>query len=210
MARIILNVGKSGSGKSASLRNFANDEYALINVLGKDLPFRNSKKFLATERYNDVQQAISAYVEKGVKTIVIDDAGYLITRGLVESLGVKDSFVHFRKMATDFIDLVQFCTALPAENDVNIIFNMHEEVTDLNEVKVKTAGKMIDNVFVLEGYFSIVIRTLKTQDGHRFILRTNGLDVVKTPMEMFDKDSMDNDLKLFLGEVNKYYAEVVK
>lgn len=210
MARIILNVGKSGSGKSASLRNFANDEYALINVLGKDLPFRNSKKFLATERYNDVQQAISAYVEKGVKTIVIDDAGYLITRGLVESLGVKDSFVHFRKMATDFIDLVQFCTALPAENDVNIIFNMHEEVTELNEVKVKTAGKMIDNVFVLEGYFSIVIRTLKTQDGHRFILRTNGLDVVKTPMEMFDKDSMDNDLKLFLGEVNKYYAEVVK
>ena len=50
MARIILNVGKSGSGKSTSLRNFANNEYALINVLGKDLPFKNNKKFLVTEK----------------------------------------------------------------------------------------------------------------------------------------------------------------
>lgn len=204
MARIILNVGKSGSGKSTSLRNFANNEYALINVLGKDLPFKNNKKFLVTEKYVDVKTAIAQYIANGVKTIVLDDAGYLITRGLIEASQAKDSFGHFRKMATDFIDLVQFCNSIIADYDVNIVFNMHEEVTDLNEVKVKTAGKMIDSQFVLEGYFTIVIRTLKTSEGHKFILKSNGLDIVKSPIGMFDEENMDNDLKAFLEKVNNF------
>ena len=40
----VLIIGKSGSGKSASLRNF--QDVGLINVLGKQLPFRNNIKSL--------------------------------------------------------------------------------------------------------------------------------------------------------------------
>ncbi|WP_242860711.1 hypothetical protein [Clostridium sp. KNHs205] len=39
----VLIIGKSGSGKSASLRNF-NEGLALINVLGKPLPL--NQRFL--------------------------------------------------------------------------------------------------------------------------------------------------------------------
>ena len=37
----ILIIGKSGSGKSASLRNFKKEEIAIANVLGKPLPFKS-------------------------------------------------------------------------------------------------------------------------------------------------------------------------
>ena len=36
----VLILGESGSGKSASLRNFAPEEVSIFNVAGKPLPFR--------------------------------------------------------------------------------------------------------------------------------------------------------------------------
>lgn len=205
MARPILNIGKSGAGKSASLRNFDNGDYALINVLGKDLPFRNNKNAAFTDNYDEVKRLINGHIKNGVKTIIIDDAGYLLTRGLIESNTAKDTFKHFRKMATDFIDLVQFTTLVPDSQGVNIVFNMHETYDEFGGIKPKTIGKMLDEQFTLEGYFTIVIRTVKTTDGHKFVLHSDGLDVIKTPIGMFEEQTMDNDLKAFLKQVNEYY-----
>ena len=73
----VLIIGKSGSGKSTSLRNFDEKELALINVINKPLPFR--KKFestLCTDDYNTIAKGI---LQTQKKAIVIDDAGYLIT-----------------------------------------------------------------------------------------------------------------------------------
>ena len=36
----VLVMGESGSGKSASLRNFSPDDIGIFNVAGKPLPFR--------------------------------------------------------------------------------------------------------------------------------------------------------------------------
>ena len=40
MAEPILIYGKSGSGKSRSLKNFEKDEILFINVISKRLPFQ--------------------------------------------------------------------------------------------------------------------------------------------------------------------------
>ena len=37
----VLILGESGSGKSASLRNFTPDQVGIFNVGGKPLPFRS-------------------------------------------------------------------------------------------------------------------------------------------------------------------------
>ena len=42
MAEIVMILGESGSGKSASLRSFEPGEVCVLNVAGKRLPFRNS------------------------------------------------------------------------------------------------------------------------------------------------------------------------
>ena len=77
MGRVVLIYGKSGSGKSRSLKNFNEDEIFLINVEGKDLPFRKTFKYeTITDNYDKIQLGLT---RMPVKTAVIDDAGYLLT-----------------------------------------------------------------------------------------------------------------------------------
>ena len=47
----VLILGESGSGKSASMRNFKPGEIGIINVSGKPLPFRNNLKPVNTDNY---------------------------------------------------------------------------------------------------------------------------------------------------------------
>ena len=61
----VLIYGKSGSGKSRSLKNFAEDEILFVNVEGKLLPFR--KKFtyvLEDPRYADNVFSIIQQIHK--------------------------------------------------------------------------------------------------------------------------------------------------
>ena len=76
----ILIMGRSGSGKSASLRNFNKDVF-VINVNNKPLPFKNNEhlKVLNTDEYLKIKPALKAAYDKNIKTAVIDDAGYLLT-----------------------------------------------------------------------------------------------------------------------------------
>ena len=54
----VLILGRSGSGKSASLRNFKKDEVGIINVMGKPLPFRNQLPTVTTDNYRDVWEIL--------------------------------------------------------------------------------------------------------------------------------------------------------
>lgn len=55
----VLIIGKSGSGKSTSLRNFASDEIKLINVSKKPLPFRN--KFVDVLNSDDYTEIAKSF-----------------------------------------------------------------------------------------------------------------------------------------------------
>ena len=44
MGVAVLILGESGSGKSTSLRNFEEGEIGILNVMGKQLPFRKKMK----------------------------------------------------------------------------------------------------------------------------------------------------------------------
>ena len=48
MAVKVLVIGESGSGKSASLRNFNENEVAIFNVSEKPLPFKKKLPMLKT------------------------------------------------------------------------------------------------------------------------------------------------------------------
>ena len=64
MAIPILIIGKSGSGKSASMRNLDPDRVALINVLGKPLPFRGKFMQVVTDDYSKVTASIISAPKK--------------------------------------------------------------------------------------------------------------------------------------------------
>ena len=70
----VLIIGKSGAGKSASLRNLPTMGTVVVNVLGKPLPFRSDLDVIYCDDYNK----IAASIARGqFERCIIDDAGYL-------------------------------------------------------------------------------------------------------------------------------------
>ena len=60
MATPVLIIGKSGSGKSTSLRNCQNSDWNLIRVLNKPLPFKGKIDGWFTDDYQQVMKCLIA------------------------------------------------------------------------------------------------------------------------------------------------------
>lgn len=207
MAEIVLIIGRSGSGKSTSLRNFAQGEVAIVSVLGKTLPFKTQLKTFASTSYDTIKKAISGAINKGIKSIVIDDAGYLITTEFM-SKSRESGYEKYNVLADNFYKLIQFAQSLPQGVIVYIV--MHEEQNEFGGVKPKTIGKMLDQQICIEGYFTIVLRAVKEDGKYLFRTQTDGQDVTKSPMGLFSADAIDNDLKAVDHAIRSYYQEEPK
>ena len=195
----VLLIGQSGSGKSTSLRNFKGDEVAVVNVLGKPLPFKSDIKAGKCDDYATILKAI-AKTEK--KTIVIDDANYLITNEFMNKSSVK-GFDKYNEMGNNFFNLINGIKNIEGGKTVYLI--MHEDTDENGNIKPKTIGKLLDDKVNIQGMFTICIRSMYDNGNYIFRLKTNGQDCVKTPFGMFEEESMDNDLKEFDKIVREYY-----
>ena len=201
----VLIIGKSGSGKSASLRNFQPGEVGIVNVLGKPLPFRNRLQSVQTDDYKKVYATIT---KAKTDCIVIDDSGYLMTnqfmRGHSNTGAGNAIFTFYNDLGDQFWHLVRYVVEnLPPQRVV--YFMMHEEKNDFGDVKPKTIGKMLDEKVCVEGMFTIVLRSMLVNGKHVFRTQTDGMDVCKTPIGMFDADEIDNDLKVVDNAIREYY-----
>ncbi|MDO4615541.1 MAG: hypothetical protein Q4B15_07915 [Lachnospiraceae bacterium] len=204
MGIAVMVMGASGSGKSASLRNFAPDEIGLMNVAGKPLPFRG--KFVRTVNNADYRTIFSALKDDSVDTFVIDDSQYLMA---FESFShaKEQGYAKFTNMALNFYNLVEGIRKLPPEKIV--YFLHHSEVSDDGRIKAKTLGKMLDNHLTVEGLFSIVLLCQVEGDQHYFLTNSDGSNSAKSPMGMFDK-RIDNDLKMVDTAIRNYYEMPIK
>ena len=54
----VLILGRSGSGKSSSLRNFEPGEVGVFDVAGKPLPFRKRLDVVRRATYNQIHQSL--------------------------------------------------------------------------------------------------------------------------------------------------------
>lgn len=201
----VLLLGKSGSGKSASLRNFQPGEVGIINVLGKPLPFKGKLPSVVTDSYDMVYAVIS---KSKTDSIVIDDAGYLMTnqfmRGHASTGAGNAIFSFYNDLGDRFWSLVRFVVEQTTENKI-VYFIMHEDKNDFGDIKPKTIGKMLDEKVCVEGMFTIVIRSVLSNGKHVFKTQTDGFDVCKTPIGMFEQSEIDNDLKLVDTTIREYY-----
>lgn len=205
MAQLVLICGPSGSGKSTSMRNFAHDELALINVNKKPLPFRG--KFDSTLETTNYEQIEKAVLSTQKKSIVIDDAGYLITHqfmnGHRENKG-NAVFELYNDLADNFYRLIKLCqTRVP--DDKIVYFVMHIDKNDFGESKPKTIGKLLDEKVCIEGLFTIVLGAECKDGEYIFHTKTDGLDVTKTPMGLFESSEIENDLKMVDEKIRVYY-----
>ena len=195
-------MGKSGSGKSTSLRSC--QDFAVFNVLGKPLPFKNRPVTMTTDNYNAILKGLS---KCKAQSIAIDDAGYLMTnmfmRGHSARCKGNETFNFYNDIADSYWNLIEFIKKLPESKIVYIM--MHTDTDDFGNIKPKSIGKLLDEKVCIEGLFTIVLHSRYNDGKYIFSTQTNGADVAKTPLEMFDSAEIDNDLKMVDNTIREYY-----
>ena len=197
----VLILGYSGSGKSASMRNFGADEIALVNVNGKALPFRTQfRQVLCSDQYPEIDLFLRS---TKAKVIVIDDCQYLMANEFMRRAKEK-SYDKFTEIGQSFWTLVHSVFTLP--QDVTVYFLSHIDTDENGRQKIKTIGKLLDEKITVEGMFTVVLKTIMQDGRYYFATQTDGRDTCKSPMGLFPSMYIDNDLKAVDAAIREYYS----
>lgn len=208
MALPVLIMGRSGSGKSAAMRNIKEPTF-VVNVNRKALPFKSNEdlKVMNCDEYLKIKSALKAAYDKGIRVSVLDDAGYLMTSKFMAGHREKkggSQYDLYNEIADNFYSLIRFISDdLPADMIVYMI--MHEDKNDMGESKPKTIGRLLDEKVCIEGMFTIVLHAIKLDGKYVFATNTDGLDVTKSPIGMFTETYIDNDIQLVTNKIREYY-----
>ncbi len=202
----VLIMGRSGSGKSRSLKRCVGKDFGLLRVLNKPLPFRGKFIGKPCNNYEEIKRIIKNPQWPG--SIVIDDAGYLITGQFMDGHATTGKgntvFSLYNQMADNFYRLIQtIANEAPANRIVYVI--MHEDTNEFGDIRPKTIGKLLDEKVCLEGMFTIVLRALKGEK-YAFVTQSRDGAVSKAPDDMFPDVEIDNDLLLVDNTIREYYG----
>ena len=213
MAIPVLVIGRSGSGKTYSLKKFTADEVGVISIEKGRLPFKSDIKVIRVPEdptngeakdagtVNAAKYAwITSVIRKAkAKAIVIDDSQYLLVNELFDR-SYEKNYDKFTDMAKRFRDLVHVINNYEEEDKIVYFLHHSEQDTDGYE-KAKTVGKMLDEKLVVEGMFDIVIYC----EDHKFFTQSSRQSRAKTPEDMFEQE-IPNDLKAVDAAIREYYG----
>lgn len=225
MANICLILGKSGSGKSSSIKGLNPKETVIINVLKKKLPFKgssknyneNNKNLFNVEDYNTINTYLTSISKNTsyVKNVVLDDITYVMRKEYFKAAKIT-GFAKFVDFAAHFQSIIQ--TAENLRDDLNIFLMMHcEEVISDNVIvgyKPSTVGKLIDASYNPIEVVPMLLFADVKYDGdkkpiygfytHRCMDGTVEIPA-KSPADMFEEDFIPNDLGIVVKAMDEYY-----
>lgn len=205
MAEKILIMGESGTGKSTSIRNCDPATTAVINPVGKPLPFRGSKKFITLNGITDCDQIcdfMKAQAREGKKIIIVDDFQYILAIPYMNRIK-EAGWDKYNDFGSNYFNIIDVCNELP--EDVCVYYLTHCETLESGVTTVKLIGKLLREKITVEGLFTIVLRTGVSEGKYYFFTQNNGKDTVKSPMGMFDTFSIENDLTYVDAKIRNYY-----
>ena len=204
MGVLVYVLGRTGTGKSFSMKNFPSDKLAVINVESKILPFRGSAK-IETTNTDDSEKILKALeiYSKDYKSIVIDDFQYLMSNEFMRRATEK-GYDKFTEIAAHAWDIPNKVKDLP--NDVIVYIMCHTDVDSEGTERLKTIGKLLDEKIYLEGMSTIVLKTVVSDGKYTFTTQNNGKDTVKSPADMFPGYQIDNDLWYVDQKIREYYG----
>lgn len=203
MGIAVLVLGESGSGKSASLRNFKKEDVGILNVASKPLPFRNTNGLVTVNKatYSMIKSAV---VTPNRLSYVIDDAQYLMAFESFDKVNIT-GYTKFSEMAKNYEEMLRTIQE-DTSPDTIVYVLQHIETDENGKVKAKTLGKMLDQQLTIEGLFSIVLLAKADERRHYFVTQSDGTNPCKSPMGMFEDVEIDNDLKMVDDTIREYYG----
>lgn len=156
MANCCIILGKSGTGKSTSIKGLDPKETIVINVLGKRLPFKGSGALYSKENKNhfivdDYQQLITLLQQidtscPHVKNVILDDIIYVMRKEYFQR-AKETGYGKYTELAMHFQQIINTCEKMKI--DTNVFFIMHSEDVQSEKTtvgyKVSTIGQLLDN-----------------------------------------------------------------
>lgn len=209
MAKKILILGRSGTGKSTAIRTLEPTETFIIKCTEKELPFKNSSKLYNKENKNcyttnNISTVLAALKKinenKKIKTVVLDDFNYLMTyeyKAKADEIGFKK----FEDIAFGIMNIFETIDNL--RDDLIVYVISHTQTDQFGETSTKTIGKFLDDKLVIEGLFTTVLLSTSASNEYKFI--TNGLVPAKSPVDMFSEQYIANDLQLINTTIETFY-----
>ena len=204
MAQLTFVLGKTGTGKSTSLREFTSkDGIGYITATGKPLPFKNDIPQYHAKNYGDLLAAIK---QSKAPVMVLDDFNYYMS---VEEFSqtANKGYEKFTQMAVNVVNVID--TITKKEGDQRFYILAHSENNDSGDLRLKTTGKMVSDKFVPEGLANQVVESSVLDGEFVFKVKTDGTGI-KTPMGMFDEPTIPNDLKVLDKAISEFYKPTKK
>ena len=203
MAQKVLIMGESGTGKSTSLRNCDPAITAVVNPVGKPLPFKNHFETLDNETdAREIIKYIKEQVKAGKKLIVVDDFQYILAIPYMNRIK-ETGWDKYNDFGANYFEIIDVCKDLP--DDVVVAYMTHLETLDNGLTTVKLIGKLLREKITIEGLFTIVLRTGVYEAKYYFYTQNSGKDTVKSPLGMFQNYAIDNDLNYVYDKIKNYY-----
>ena len=224
MAKTILICGKTGTGKTTSIRNLNPEETVIFKVINRTLPFKYAGKYVenvnlfTTPSYENVLKGLDwANKQKNIKNIVITDGTYIIRQEYFKKANVTgyQKYTEFAMHMQQILKAIQEC-----RNDIKVFMEYHVETNTTDngaiEYKPSTVGKLLDAQYnILENVDIVLFTDPQSNDKSiEYVFATNrtfdknGAEIpAKSPYGMFDDIHIPNDLAFVAQKIDEYYAE---
>lgn len=226
MNNFVIILGASGSGKSTSTKSLDPKETYIINVLGKTLPFKGSKKNYNAENKNiktvsnweKISNLITLINTKheDIKNIVIDDGIYIMRTEFFDRSSER-GYDKYNELADHFRKIITKCNSL--RDDVTVFLMLHIEPVEVDggimTYKSSSVGKLLDKMYnPLENTTITLFCQPQFDDAtgkptygfYTHKMRIEGIEIpAKTPEGMFEEDFIPNDLQIVLDNIKNYY-----
>ena len=186
------------------MRNFGSDEIAIVNPVGKPLPFRGKFDTLngATES-RKITQFMDKAVADGKKVIVVDDFQYILSVPYMNRIK-EAGWDKWNDFGDNYFTILNHVNEMP--EDVNVYFLTHTETLENGITTIKLIGRLLREKITIEGRFIIVLQTQVNEGNYYFLTQNSGKNTVKSPMGMFQDYSIENDLKFVDDVIRNYYG----
>ena len=220
MAKAILVIGASGTGKSTAWRNMPASKCCVISPNSKPFPFKGAEQkfkvgtnLIICNELSDIPKLLKQAADAGYKYILVEDFTHFMTAritstGFLNKNTGNEAFSKWNYFGADAGKAIQSVASL-TQDDVYVVFNHHTETKDDGSVGMRTAGKLLDNVIDMPSYFTYIFHTIVThKDGeaplYQLMTNTDGKKLAKSPMGCFSKTLIDNDVKLIIDTITEY------
>jgi hypothetical protein len=229
----LLVLGRSGSGKSASMRNLDPAKTGIINcdkqelifpskgyetVMTDGVPDLAASNYVETSKPSSVLATMRAWeAREDLDTIVLDTITHLITAYYItEALGKE--FGGYKELGTSFWNIIDFVRTM--KKNVVVFGHIDNKFNDMGEkeVTLKAHGNMIDK-FETESYFNTLLmaEVRKVEGEIRWDFKTQPdavVEKIKSPVRFGENNTVEralekyepNDLKAIFDKLNKFYS----